>query len=246
MSELENIKNNQEVETIPTDNTTEELQENVEETTGEVSGEVSGEVVEVPVVEEEQPLEEPQPIQQVDGLYYYDKLYEDGHLGQFTASTALAYAMGWQDNIIEQVNTEKGYNGWTYVKGKAPVKGLDLVKAEKLNEISAIADAFEQMKCDSMYVTSSLGFRVNADRRSLQNIENMITLGESQQFKDYDNTFHYLSVDELKIIANEIIINGLNLYSQKFAMQQAVTSATEVEAIANLDLTFNMMDFSTH
>lgn len=202
------------------------------------------EIVEDEEIQEEQPLEEPQPIQQVDGLYYYDKLYEDGHLGQFTESTALAYAMGWQDNIIEQVNTEKGYNGWTYVKGKAPVKGLDLVKAEKLNEISAIADAFEQMKCDTMFVTSSLGFRVNADRRSLQNIENMITLGESQQFKDYDNTFHYLSVDELKIIANEIIINGLNLYSQKFAMQQAVTSATEVEAIANLDLNFKMMDFT--
>ena len=35
MSELENIENSQEVETIPTDNTT-----------GEVSGEVSGEVTE--------------------------------------------------------------------------------------------------------------------------------------------------------------------------------------------------------
>ena len=196
------------------------------------------------IIEEEQPLEEPQPIQQVDGVYYYDQLYDDGHIGQFTESTALAYAMGWQDNIIEQSETERGYNGWTYIKGKAPVKGLDLVKAETLNEISAIADAFEQMKCDTMFVTSSLGFRVNADRRSLQNIENMITLGESQRFKDYDNTFHYLSVDELKIIANEIIINGLNLYSQKFTMQQAVTSATEVEAIANLDLTFNMMDFT--
>lgn len=45
MSEL-NIKNSQEVETIPTDNTTEELQENVEQSTGEVSGEVSGEVTE--------------------------------------------------------------------------------------------------------------------------------------------------------------------------------------------------------
>ena len=45
--ELENIKNVEEVETIPTDNTTEELQENVEQSTGEVSGEVSGEVTEV-------------------------------------------------------------------------------------------------------------------------------------------------------------------------------------------------------
>ena len=48
MSELENIEN---VETIPTDNTTEELQENVEQSTGEVSGEVSGEVTEPEVVE---------------------------------------------------------------------------------------------------------------------------------------------------------------------------------------------------
>ena len=46
MSELENIENSQEVETIPTDNTTEELHENVEQSTGEVSGEVSGEVIE--------------------------------------------------------------------------------------------------------------------------------------------------------------------------------------------------------
>ena len=46
MSELENIDNSQEVETIPTETTTEELQENVEQSTGEVSGEVSGEVTE--------------------------------------------------------------------------------------------------------------------------------------------------------------------------------------------------------
>ena len=45
MSELENIENNQEVETIPTDNTTNDVQENVEQSTGEVSGEVSGEVI---------------------------------------------------------------------------------------------------------------------------------------------------------------------------------------------------------
>ena len=44
--ELENIENVEDLETIPTDNTTEELQENVEQSTGEVSGEVSGEVPE--------------------------------------------------------------------------------------------------------------------------------------------------------------------------------------------------------
>ena len=51
MSELENIENVEEVEVIPTDNTTEELQENVEQSTSEVSGEVSGEVIEPEVIE---------------------------------------------------------------------------------------------------------------------------------------------------------------------------------------------------
>ena len=46
MSELENIENVEDLETIPTETTTEELQENVEQSTGEVSGEVSGEVTE--------------------------------------------------------------------------------------------------------------------------------------------------------------------------------------------------------
>ena len=49
--ELENIENTEEVEVIPTDNTTEELQENVGQSTGEVSGEDSGEVSEPEVIE---------------------------------------------------------------------------------------------------------------------------------------------------------------------------------------------------
>ena len=44
MSELENIKDSQEVETIPTENTTNDVEENVEQSIGEVSGEVSSEV----------------------------------------------------------------------------------------------------------------------------------------------------------------------------------------------------------
>lgn len=51
MSELENIENVEDLETIPTETTTEELQENVEQSTSEVSGEVSGEVTEPEVIE---------------------------------------------------------------------------------------------------------------------------------------------------------------------------------------------------
>ena len=39
-------------------------------------------------------------IDQVDGVYYYEKIYEDKHLGSFTESTQLAYQLGWQDNTV--------------------------------------------------------------------------------------------------------------------------------------------------
>ena len=37
-------------------------------------------------------------IEQVPNTYYYDKLYDDKHLGLFTEITAVAYQLGWQDN----------------------------------------------------------------------------------------------------------------------------------------------------
>ena len=37
-------------------------------------------------------------MKQVPNTYYYEKLYDDKHLGSFTENTAVAYQLGWQDN----------------------------------------------------------------------------------------------------------------------------------------------------
>lgn len=71
-------------------------------------------------VEQENQVQE---IVQVDNTYYYDKLYDDKHLGSFTESTRLAYELGWQDNHVLITDTEVSEkNGWTYLKGYAPKK----------------------------------------------------------------------------------------------------------------------------
>lgn len=70
-------------------------------------------------------------IEQVPNTYYYDKLYDDNHLGSFTESTKLAYELGWQDNHVLISDTEVSeLNGWTYLKGYAPKKAEE----QKLNE----------------------------------------------------------------------------------------------------------------
>ena len=74
-----------------------------------------------------------QEIEQVENTYYYDKIYEDKHLGSFTESTKLAYDLGWQDNTVAITDTEiSELNGWTYLKGHAPKK----TEEQKLNELA--------------------------------------------------------------------------------------------------------------
>lgn len=78
--------------------------------------------------------EEQQEIEQVPNTYYYDKIYDDNHLGSFTESTKLAYELGWQDNTVAITDTEvSDLTGWTYLKGYAPKK----TEEQKLSELAA-------------------------------------------------------------------------------------------------------------
>ena len=197
---------------------------------------------------EEPVFTEPQPNPWDDapeGLVYYEKMYEDGHLGSFTKSAELAYKFGWFENTISEEDLQvSDLNGWTYRKELCPMKGLTEKKQDKLQEISNYANRFEHNKCDEMFVTSSLGFRVNADRRSLQNVENLIRIGQSTVFKDYDNQFHSVTVQDLETLAMEISVNGSDLYNQKFQMQFAVMNFTTEQELENFEIQFSMMDFS--
>ena len=95
-----------------------------------------------------------------------------------------------------------------------------------------------------MFITSSLGFRVNADRRSLQNVDNLIKIGQDTVFKDYDNQFHSVTVQDLETLSMEISINGSNLYNQKFQMQMTVMNFTTIQELENFEISFTMMDFT--
>lgn len=76
--------------------------------------------------------EQIQEIEQVANTYYYDKLYEDNHLGSFTESTKLAYDLGWQDNHVLITDTEVSeLTSWTYLKGYAPKKTKNMILIEQ-------------------------------------------------------------------------------------------------------------------
>ena len=60
-----------------------------------------------------------------ENVYFYKKMYPDGHLGSFTQSAELAYKSGWdiEHNYIPISDTQQSdINGWTYRKDLCPMK----------------------------------------------------------------------------------------------------------------------------
>ena len=94
--------------------------------------------------------EQEQEIEQVPNTYYYEKIYDDKHLGSFTESTKLAYDLGWQNNHVLITDTEVSeVTGWTYLKGYAPKKSEE----EKLNELATtIRTKRNSLLADSDYL----------------------------------------------------------------------------------------------
>ena len=195
-------------------------------------------------VEDVEEIVEPEPIEQVFGVYYYDKIFDDGRLGQFTESTQLAYQLGWQDNVIQQTDTEKDWRGYTYVKGYAQTKSLEVAKQQKLAQLKQESEKYSAYECETMFVTSSLGFKINADHKSQDNIRGLIALNTPTAFKDFDNQFHQVSVDDLNTMLNECYANGASLYQQKFNMELQISQLQDVEEVDNYPIVFTMADFS--
>ena len=78
-------------------------------------------------------------------VYFYEKIYEDGHLGSFTQSAELAYKSGWdiEHNFISIEDTQQSdINGWTYRKEVCPMKtDEDLLKDQCRIEIQQLKKA---------------------------------------------------------------------------------------------------------
>lgn len=122
---------------------------------------------------------------------------------------------------------------------------LEEIKAQKLTELNSLSSELEQTENKKMVVTSSLGFRVNADPKAKRNIDTLIELG-IPTFRDYDNEDHLdMTIDDLNTIKREISMNAINLYNQKWAMEEEIKSLKTVEEVNNYRITFQMLNFNS-
>ena len=138
---------------------------------------------------------------------------------------------------------EKCDDGFKIVEKHVKEKTLEELREQKLNELSSQASHFEQTENKDMFLTSSLGFRVNADPKAKRNIDTLIEL-QVQTFRDYDNVIHTnITVQDLETIKREISLNAVNLYNQKWAMETEINSLETIEDIKNYEIKFEMLKF---
>lgn len=157
--------------------------------------------------------------------------------------------MEWTDDINHPL-TEQDYADdiapfvalWEAEKARLDAEAnrpptLDEAKAAKLSEIKA---AFAAAEADG-FVESSLGFRADATRRSIGDIEGLIDLVSSGAlptpvtFRDYDNAYHSLTLDQLNTLRLEAKGRGPLLYARKWELEAAVDAAETVEAVQGVD-----------
>ena len=151
--------------------------------------------------------------------------------------------------VFGEITTDAEWKklGVTVSEYKEPEKTFDELKSEKLSELSTQALAFEEnVNKDMSFVSSVGGYHINGDRRTRSNLEDLITYSTTDtiQFRDYDNTERTVTKEQLQVMLKEHVINGQNLYYQKWAYEEQIKACTTIEELNAIEIKFTMKDFS--
>ena len=141
------------------------------------------------------------------------------------------------------VSTASG--DWIESCDMADLKLAEL-KAVRLNELNA---TFE-IASNHAHCPSSIGFEINADEAANRNISSLIiameaTGQETVQFCAFDNSFHEVTLAQLKTMQLEIIANAQAIYARKWVLREQINAAETIEALNGIEITFEASDEQT-
>lgn len=92
----------------------------------------------------------------------------------------------------------------------------------------------------NIHIHSDLGFEINADIRSQNNVRALITLLESSDaetisYKDYDNKNHDLTLDQLKSILFEMCNYVHYIYKKRWESKKKIEDAKSIDEILAIE-----------
>lgn len=97
---------------------------------------------------------------------------------------------------------------------------------------------------EQAYINSTLGFKSNANYTALLNVQGLSkqlatrTLSADEQptvtFRDYNNEFHELTLDDCVVLESEITYNGELAYQKMWNYEQSINSALDNETLSKI------------
>ena len=141
----------------------------------------------------------------------------------------------------EGVDIGYKYENGQFEKPEGPT--LDELKQSKLEAVkTAFLAASETAHC-----MSSVGFEIDANETANRDINGLIVVmeargKEAELFRAYDNTFHEVTLDDLKTMLVEISEHGQKLYARKWQLEVSIQAATTAEELDAITITFDGVD----
>lgn len=124
-----------------------------------------------------------------------------------------------------------------YVIQAQALPSLESLKADKLQELE---DAQLEAE-EKAFVYSSVGFEINANERAYRDVSGLLITtkeGDVVQFCDLHNDLHPVTLDQLKVMQEEIVRNGQAIYAMKWAMRNQIKLAENKEQLDAIQISF--------
>ena len=143
---------------------------------------------------------------------------------------------------------------------KIPEPSFEDIQEQKLQEVQSKANSLLNYKNSNNYFESSLGFKVNGDTSSYDNLSSLENLLESSNnistldltfldeennisFRTYADTYVSITKNDIKVLKEELQKNRLNILSQKWQLEQEVNNASSKEDLNNINIQYEMLSF---
>ena len=157
---------------------------------------------------------------------------------ELTAAEIDEAGMTGLEHLVSPLNTLVGPEGeivFSPSAGPTPEEAR-ATALEALNAAFAAAEA-------SGTVMSSAGFVIDATERSNRDIDGLISVmeaGGTQEttFCAADNSFHTVTLGQLRTMRLEVIAHGQALYARKWELRTAIESAETAAAVQGIVISF--------
>ena len=153
---------------------------------------------------------------------------------------------GWTHELSEgkpEYRDGKWYQTWALTPvTHTPEEEENYLNQLKQNKLNILNSKFLEAENNGI-VDSSIGFKIDATERSNRDINGLIdsleyTKEEKVMFCAADNTFHEVTLEQLKTMKMEVIQHGQELYQKKWVYREQINNAQTKEELDKIEIKF--------